>query len=77
MNQSQNFLTPANVLITPPDQFNRVHVFSGLTKHETLAYQLFLIEYSRELYNRELQTIIMKECIETAKNFFTLTETEV
>jgi hypothetical protein len=61
---------PINVLVTPPDQFNRVHVFSGLTKKEWLAAQLFISEYNRELYNRDLQDIIIKECYETATKFF-------
>jgi hypothetical protein len=67
---SKNSDQPSAPLTTPPDQFNRIHVFSGLTKSEWLAAQLFMIEYSRELYNRELENIIIKECFETAENFF-------
>jgi hypothetical protein len=74
MNQNSN--QPSAPLTTPADQFNRVHVFSGLSKAEWLAAQLFMIEYSRELYNRELENIIIKECYETANNFFNWTTIE-
>jgi len=31
---------------------------------------LFISEYNRELYNRELESIIIKECKDTAARFF-------
>jgi hypothetical protein len=61
---------PINAFTTPPDNFNRVHAFLGLTKKEWLAAQLFISEYNRELYNRDLESIIIKECKQTAANFF-------
>lgn len=61
---------PINSLVTPPDQFNRVTVFLGLSKKEWLAAQLFIAEYNRDLYNRDLENIIIKECKQTAANFF-------
>jgi hypothetical protein len=66
----QNSDQPINTLITPPDQFNRVTAFLGLSKKEWLAAQLFIAEYNRDLYNRELEAIIIKECKKTAENFF-------
>jgi len=65
---------PINSLITPPDQFNRVTLFLGLSKKEWLAAQLFIAEYNRELYNRDLEAIIIKECKETAGRFFNADE---
>lgn len=66
----QNSDQPINTLITPPDQFNRVTAFLGLSKKEWLSAQLFIAEYNRDLYNRELEAIIIKECKETAEKFF-------
>lgn len=71
---NQNSQHPTYPLTTPPDQFNRVNVFGGLTKQEWLAAQLFIAEYSRELYNRELEHIIIMECYKTANNFFNIEE---
>jgi hypothetical protein len=61
---------PINTFTSPPDQFNRVTAFLGLSKVEWLAAQLFIAEYNRELYNRDLEDIIIKECKETAAKFF-------
>ena len=61
---------PINTLTTPPDQFNRVTAFLGLSKKEWLAAQLFISEYNRDLYNRDLESIIIKECKITAEKFF-------
>jgi hypothetical protein len=66
----QNSDQPINTLITPPDQFNRVIAFRGLSKKEWLAANLFIAEYNRDLYNRNLEEIIIKECKETAEKFF-------
>ena len=66
----QNSNQPINTLTTPPDQFNRVTAFLGLSKKEWLAAHLFIAEYNRDLYNRDLETIIIKECKETAEKFF-------
>ena len=70
MIQLNNADQPVNSLITPPDQFNRITAFVGLTKKEWLAALLFIAEYNRSLYNRNLEAIIMKECKETAEKFF-------
>jgi hypothetical protein len=66
----QNSDQPINTLITPPDQFNRVTAFLGLSKKEWLAAQLFIAEYNRDLYNRDLEAIIIKECKITSEKFF-------
>jgi len=70
MIQLNNADQPVNSLVTPPDQFNRITAFIGLTKKEWLAAHLFIAEYNRSLYNRDLEAIIMKECKETAEKFF-------
>jgi hypothetical protein len=70
MIQLNNADQPVNSLITPPDQFNRITAFVGLTKKEWLSAHLFIAAYNRSLYNRDVEEIIIRECKETAEKFF-------